>query len=203
MHTSRVAPEKAVFRPALTLCFRRAYRKCNMAKNTYYEQLRDPRWQKRRLEIMQRDDFTCQICYDTKSTLNVHHKHYHKGRAPWDYRDEELATLCETCHENIDETEAARKEILAKLRMDGPYSVPEALALLAGWAHNYCGHDLSAHRDLSRWWFDAGRASVLFDYPSVQDQFDMTELGDLLSTCGDERRSRAMALLMADLRKPE
>lgn len=64
----------------------------------YSELLRDPRWQKKRLEIMQRDDFACIECGDSESTLNVHHCYYQKGRMPWDYPDKSLITLCEPCH---------------------------------------------------------------------------------------------------------
>lgn len=65
---------------------------------TYKEQIKHPKWQKRRLEIMQKDDFTCQICGDKDTMLNVHHLHYHKNRDIWDYEDWELMTLCEDCH---------------------------------------------------------------------------------------------------------
>ncbi len=62
---------------------------------------RDPRWQKKRLDILSRDEFTCQICYDTKSTLHVHHRMYGTPDCePWDYPDFLLITLCETCHED-------------------------------------------------------------------------------------------------------
>ena len=63
----------------------------------YSEQLKDPRWQKKRLEIMQRDSFKCASCGDEKSTLHVHHKNYVNGKAPWEYGDS-LITLCEKCH---------------------------------------------------------------------------------------------------------
>lgn len=63
----------------------------------YSEKLRDPRWQKKRLEVMQRDDFTCLACSDKDSTLNVHHKQYHGN--PWDAPMGSLETLCERCHE--------------------------------------------------------------------------------------------------------
>lgn len=65
----------------------------------YSEKLKDPRWQKKRLEIMQRDSFTCQQCYDKKSTLCVHRKHYLKGKELWEYPNRLLITLCESCHE--------------------------------------------------------------------------------------------------------
>jgi hypothetical protein len=63
----------------------------------YSEKLRDPRWQRKRLEIMQRDDFTCLACGDKNTTLNVHHLQY--AGNPWDAKDESLETLCEPCHD--------------------------------------------------------------------------------------------------------
>lgn len=69
-----------------------------MAK-TYSEKLRDPRWQKVRLEIMERDNWACQECFDTTTTLNVHHLIYEKGVEPWQYADIYLITLCENCHQ--------------------------------------------------------------------------------------------------------
>lgn len=65
---------------------------------SYTELLRDPRWQRKRLEVMQRSDFACEECSDTTTTLNVHHTKYKKGRMPWEYEDAELLCLCEQCH---------------------------------------------------------------------------------------------------------
>ena len=64
----------------------------------YSEKLKDPRWQKKRLEILQRDNFTCQRCDDKTTTLIVHHKDYLPKSEPWDYPDILLITLCEDCH---------------------------------------------------------------------------------------------------------
>ena len=66
----------------------------------YAELLRDPRWQKKRLEILSRDNFTCLGCGDQERTLHVHHCYYKKGNLPWEYADTSLATLCEVCHDN-------------------------------------------------------------------------------------------------------
>lgn len=68
-------------------------------KSDYSELLKDPRWQKLRLEVFQRDDWTCQDCRSKKNTLNVHHKRYEKGRKPWEYPIEQLSTLCQECHD--------------------------------------------------------------------------------------------------------
>lgn len=66
---------------------------------TYKEKLLDPRWQKKRLEILNRDEFTCQICKSKDNTLHIHHRRYIVDRDPWDYPEESLVTLCADCHE--------------------------------------------------------------------------------------------------------
>ena len=68
---------------------------------TYVDKLKDPRWQKKRLKILERDNFSCSACHDNKHTLHVHHLIYLKDRDPWDYRDELLTTMCKDCHEFI------------------------------------------------------------------------------------------------------
>jgi len=70
---------------------------------TYKEQLLDPRWQKKRLEIFERDKFTCQICLDKKQTLHIHHKEYDKTykTMAWEYKDYIYQTLCSDCHEAL------------------------------------------------------------------------------------------------------
>lgn len=65
---------------------------------TYAEKLKDPRWQKKRLEILNRDGWSCQFCGNTKSTLHVHHKAY-QGNNPWETDDDLLEVLCEDCHD--------------------------------------------------------------------------------------------------------
>ena len=73
-----------------------------MAKSNYYELLRRPEWQRKRLEIMQRDDFACKTCGSRDNTLNVHHGYYAKDAMPWDYQNDTLHTLCESCHEDVE-----------------------------------------------------------------------------------------------------
>lgn len=67
--------------------------------SVYSELLKDPRWQKLRLEVFQRDNFKCLACLSTEKTLHVHHLHYVGGRKPWEYTTDELITVCEGCHE--------------------------------------------------------------------------------------------------------
>ena len=67
---------------------------------TYREKLLDPRWQKKRLKIFERDDFACQQCGDKNATLHIHHCIYLDGVEPWDHDDSTLLTLCASCHSN-------------------------------------------------------------------------------------------------------
>lgn len=60
----------------------------------YFELLKSPKWQRKRLEIMDRDDFACVRCDERESELQVHHAYYEANRDPWDYPDESLSTLC-------------------------------------------------------------------------------------------------------------
>jgi len=65
----------------------------------YAKRLQDPRWQRKRLEILNRDNFTCLMCQSKNKELHVHHKYYKKGANIWDYPDKCYATLCYGCHE--------------------------------------------------------------------------------------------------------
>lgn len=86
--------------------------------NTYADKLKDPRWQKKRLEIMQRDGFMCVWCYDESSTLHVHHLEYRND--PWDVPNSSLITLCEDCHTaDHHDRERAEKSLLRQFRLKG------------------------------------------------------------------------------------
>lgn len=64
---------------------------------TYSQKLRDPRWQKKRLQILQRDGWRCKACGSSSKNLQVHHLYYAK-LDPWEYPDIVYQTLCEDCH---------------------------------------------------------------------------------------------------------
>ena len=64
---------------------------------SYSEKLKSPKWQRKRLEVLQRDDFTCQLCSDTENQLHIHHKKY--TGEPHEAPLEDLITLCLHCHE--------------------------------------------------------------------------------------------------------
>jgi 5-methylcytosine-specific restriction endonuclease McrA len=86
---------------------------------TYYEKLKDPRWQKKRLEVMERDEFTCQLCTKTDVTLNVHHKSYIYGNDPWDYELDNFVTYCEKCHSLEEQSKTTLKEMILELQKSG------------------------------------------------------------------------------------
>jgi len=79
-------------------------------RRAYADRLKDPRWQKRRLEILQRDGWACHGCDATTRTLHVHHKYYRANSEPWDYPDSALVTLCEDCHAVESELENKRRD---------------------------------------------------------------------------------------------
>lgn len=66
---------------------------------SYSDKLKDPRWQKTRLKIMERDGWKCVVCGNHEDTFHVHHTRYERGKDPWDYSPELLITLCASCHE--------------------------------------------------------------------------------------------------------
>jgi hypothetical protein len=103
---------------------------------TYLEKLKDPRWQKKRLEILERDEWMCQRCFDGDSTLHVHHLDYEKGKEPWDYDNSRFITICESCHET---EHTARKEyeqsLLSIIKSKG-FMADDVFSLVTGF------HDL-------------------------------------------------------------
>jgi hypothetical protein len=64
----------------------------------FFAKYKDPRWQKKRLEVMRQANFRCESCESKDKTLNVHHKSYKKNQSPWEYDEWELECLCEDCH---------------------------------------------------------------------------------------------------------
>ena len=67
-------------------------------KSAYKQKLLDPRWQKKRLEILERDGWTGQMCGSKEKTLHVHHVRYQSGD-PWETDSDLLLTSCWECHE--------------------------------------------------------------------------------------------------------
>ncbi|MEE9374531.1 MAG: hypothetical protein V3V00_15860 [Saprospiraceae bacterium] len=62
------------------------------------EQYKDPKWQKKRLEILERDGWKCKNCLSKEKTLHVHHISYDYNKKVWDYHNCRLVSLCDDCH---------------------------------------------------------------------------------------------------------
>jgi hypothetical protein len=84
-------------------------------KIDYLDQYKDPRWQKKRLEILERDQWMCQVCGDDGSELNVHHKIYFKDKKVWEYDNEYLETLCDKCHSEAHLTKIKIEKLMAHI----------------------------------------------------------------------------------------
>lgn len=66
----------------------------------YSDQLKSPKWQKKRLEILKRDKFMCKLCGDDETELHVHHLEY--NGMIWEVPNDKLITYCKHCHEVIE-----------------------------------------------------------------------------------------------------
>jgi hypothetical protein len=102
-----------------------------MSTKTYSEKLKDPRWQKKRLEIMQRDSFSCCSCSGSDNTLHVHHLQYERGKEPWDYQNSSLATLCESCHVFEHDHDSIKEDLIKMLKSKG-FTNDNLLSIMEG-----------------------------------------------------------------------
>ena len=75
-----------------------------MNKKEYSEYLKNPKRQKKRLEILSRDNSSCVVCgngIDTDTQVHVHYLSYRKGCMPWEYDINDMRVLCKQCHQRI------------------------------------------------------------------------------------------------------
>jgi len=96
---------------------------------SYADKLRDPRWQKKRLEVLNRFGWACDDCGAADEELHVHHRYYEKGVEPWGYEDDCYQALCKTCHERRTEYDRRAARILGTLPADKRH---RAMAFIAG-----------------------------------------------------------------------
>ena len=68
------------------------------SKAEYAAKLKDPRWQKLRLQALDRDGWACRVCGTNTETLHAHHSFYDWGADPWDYPPATIITVCDDCH---------------------------------------------------------------------------------------------------------
>lgn len=118
-----------------------------MENKNYSDKLKNPNWQKKRLEVLSRDNFMCRLCGDTESMLNVHHIYYSPN--PIETENSLLITLCEDCHKT--ETESLKEnayELIKSLKQSGFMSLSFACLKNVfkdtdrGWAFNEPAFDI-------------------------------------------------------------
>ena len=120
-----------------------------MTTKTYWEKLKDPRWQKLRLETMQKANFTCEVCNDKDNPLNVHHREYFKDHNPWEYHYFQLSVLCESCHEKHHDDFNLLKFVSSHALLAGDGNRTDISYLMAGFLNiDYDGVlCISGHKD--------------------------------------------------------
>ena len=83
--------------------------------NTFFELYKHPKWQEKRLKVMEMAGFECSDCGSNEDTLHVHHTYYEKNKKPWEYPIESLHCLCEDCHKQAQNINTHLKRQLGKI----------------------------------------------------------------------------------------
>ena len=98
--------------------------------STYYDLLKRPEWQAKRLSAILAAGNHCQDCGkglttcgcdnclatgETVTHFEVHHRYYARGRKPWEYPDEAFLCLCRSCHGHYTATMDVLKAIAGLL----------------------------------------------------------------------------------------
>lgn len=94
---------------------------------TYAEKLKDPRWQRKKTQVWERDDYTCCACGTKSEQVHAHHTNY--TGEPWDAPLKDMVTLCHKCHTHQKEFKRRFLEIASTTRPD---VIERLLTLLEG-----------------------------------------------------------------------
>lgn len=101
------------------------------AGTSYADLLKDPRWQKKRLLVLEAAGWECSSCGANDKTLHVHHLRYVRGRMPWEYPNDELEVLCEGCHEEATFWTKRLDALVEEVKLAGRIDVEHAAGYLA------------------------------------------------------------------------
>jgi hypothetical protein len=83
--------------------------------DSFYQQYQDPRWQRKKYEIMAQRNWVCEWCGAKDRQLHVHHGYYEKDRAVWDYPNDSLYCLCDPCHRKANANKRDAQRALARI----------------------------------------------------------------------------------------
>lgn len=98
--------------------------------STYSEQLKDPRWQKKRLEVLERAGWACEVCFESDKTMHVHHAFYQWGNAPWEYDSATLHAVCDECHDHANDLRRDLQLETARLHLAVQFELLRLLATI-------------------------------------------------------------------------
>lgn len=99
---------------------------------TYYEKLKSPLWQKKRLDVLNSSGFSCDRCCDDSEQLHVHHKIYKKGLNPWEYPNYNYSVLCDSCHKEAHVAIDGFNDFFGTLDVKGHFDQKGILELILG-----------------------------------------------------------------------
>lgn len=152
-------------------------------QSNYSKKLRDPRWQKLRLQVLERDGWACVLCGDIKSTLAVHHKFYRKGAEPWDYPLDTFMTLCESCHTAEYEARGgAEQRLLSTLREKG-FMASDLDRFQYGFQNMQLLHTPEIVSDVYQWLLQNTKAQ----WTMIHEHFNFLEENDLDDNIPEKR----------------
>jgi len=105
-----------------------------MNSEEHKQLLIDPRWQKKKSDICNRDGWKCVKCGKKTESLHVHHLIYPPSGLPWDIADIYLQTLCKT---HYDEANGKPRGVAggtpADRKMSEMFSVRELAKAFQSW----------------------------------------------------------------------
>ncbi len=140
---------------------------------SYSEKLKDPRWQKKRLEVLEAGLWECGDCGEKDKTLNVHHCWYERGVEPWGYPDECYRVLCDVCHSVAEET---RLRVLVLLASAPSYTTDLIIGLLEAEAAHCGPRSFPSEDNFSSW--DQVTGAELFRFYEVASRLARSRISD-------------------------
>ena len=92
---------------------------------TYAQQLRHPKWEQRRLQVIEKAGSRCECCGNfgindgetSEVRFEIHHGYYTPGLMAWEYPDDVLYCLCPECHKDVQESMERAQYELAKRQL--------------------------------------------------------------------------------------